>query len=81
MILQTLYLSTQHAVSELLGFFCYKPRPLRQLCASAGTWLQKAVKSTMQIGRRALARRNTYCLSVDIRGPYIVIPESGSMQK
>ncbi|KAE8750068.1 hypothetical protein FOCC_FOCC003192 [Frankliniella occidentalis] len=71
----------EHAVSELLTFFCSKPRPVKDLCLSAGHHLKRALKAAATVGRRALTRRNTYCLSVDVRGPYIVIPESGSMQK
>lgn len=68
-------------MSELLSFFCTKPLSIKELCASAGGWLERAFKTTSKLARRALSRRNTYCLSVDARGPYFVVPESGSMQK
>ncbi|XP_068229043.1 intermembrane lipid transfer protein VPS13A-like [Palaemon carinicauda] len=71
----------QHACGEIVSFFQIPQREYRALEDVA----KDAVKDVVHNGRAALeyaiARHKTVNLDIDIKSPYVVLPEHGSIQK
>lgn len=68
----------QHAVSELISFLQAPTVSLTSLARDASSSLFQGVQS---IVRRAISRHKAINLNLDLKLPYLVIPELGSLQK
>ncbi|XP_063238425.1 intermembrane lipid transfer protein VPS13A-like [Bacillus rossius redtenbacheri] len=71
----------EHAVTEIVNFFQTRPVALQELVD--WSWRQAAHVAGLARGllESVLERRCTVCVCMDLKGPYFVIPELGSLQK
>ncbi|XP_047103973.1 vacuolar protein sorting-associated protein 13A-like [Schistocerca piceifrons] len=71
----------EHAVSELINFFQTRSSSMKDVLL----YLEQKIEQIVQAGKPlflyTVARQKTISITMDIKGPYIVIPEMGSLQK
>lgn len=71
----------QHAVSEIINFFQTRSMTLQDALEFSKQRMSKASEVGTVLVECAIARQKTFDISMDLKGPYFVIPELGSIQK
>lgn len=71
----------QHAVSEIINFFQMRSMTLQDALEFSKQRMSKANEVGTVLVERAITRHKTFDISMDLKGPYFVIPELGSIQK
>lgn len=71
----------QHAVSEVINFFQTRSMTLQDALEFSKQRMSEVNEVGTVLVECALARRKTLDISMDLKGPYFVIPELGSIQK
>lgn len=71
----------EHAVSEIINFFQTRSMTLQDALEFSKQRMSKANEVGTVLVENAIARHKTFDISMDLKGPYFVIPELGSIQK
>ncbi|XP_068086254.1 intermembrane lipid transfer protein VPS13A [Anabrus simplex] len=71
----------EHAVSEIINFFQTRSMAIQDVLEVSKKNLVDAVEVGKGLVEYAIARHKTININMDLKGPFFVIPELGSMQK
>ncbi|KDR17657.1 Vacuolar protein sorting-associated protein 13C [Zootermopsis nevadensis] len=71
----------EHAVSEIINFFQTRSVTLQDAMDFSKQGISKASEVGRALVEYAIARRKTIDINMDLKGPYFVVPELGSVQK
>ncbi|GFG28735.1 hypothetical protein Cfor_06015 [Coptotermes formosanus] len=71
----------EHAVSEIINFFQTRSVTLQDALEFSKQRMSKANEVGTVLVEYAIARNKTIDVNMDLKGPYFVIPELGSIQK
>lgn len=71
----------QHALSEIINFFQTRSMAMRDITQIISGKLQKAASLSKSLINYVIVRHKVINVNMDLKGPYIIIPECGSLQK
>ncbi|KAJ9582487.1 hypothetical protein L9F63_003180, partial [Diploptera punctata] len=71
----------EHAVSEIINFFQTRSLTLQDALEYSKQSMTKVTHVGRALVEHAIARHKTIDINMDLKGPYVVIPELGSVQK
>lgn len=71
----------QYSVAELINFFELNATQVPTVTSSLYKTYMKIEKEVIELSEKALSRTTRINLKLDMKGPYIVFPEYGAVQK
>nr|CAD7428776.1 unnamed protein product [Timema monikensis] len=74
-------MDTKHAISEIITFFQTRSVSLQDVVEWSKQHLMKASEVARGLVEYTIVRNTTTHFTMDLKGPYFVIPELGSVQK